>query len=154
MRILFLGTYDVRRHPRVGVLLEGLRANGDEVVEVNAPLGLNTAGRVAVVRRPWLAIPALVALARCWVALARGVSSLRRNGFRPDVVVVGYLGLVDIHLARLLVRGTPIVLDHLVSGRPGAAPVAARARRGRATPGSGRGGRYARTRPRSAVARP
>ena len=115
MRILFLGTYDVRRHPRVGVLLEGLRANGDEVVEVNAPLGLNTAGRVAVVRRPWLAIPALVALARCWVALARGVSSLRRNGFRPDVVVVGYLGLVDIHLARLLVRGTPIVLDHLVS---------------------------------------
>jgi glycosyltransferase involved in cell wall biosynthesis len=115
MRILFLGTYDVRRHPRVGVLLEGLSANGDEVVEVNAPLGLNTAGRVALVRRPWLAIPTLIALARCWLALAKGVSSLRRNGFRPDVVVVGYLGLLDIHLARLLVRGTPIVLDHLVS---------------------------------------
>jgi glycosyltransferase involved in cell wall biosynthesis len=115
MRVLFLGTYDVRRHPRVGVLLEGLRANGDEVVEVNAPLGLNTAGRVALVRRPWLAVPTLVALARCWLALARSASALRRNGFRPDVVVVGYLGLVDVHLARLLFRGTPIVLDHLVS---------------------------------------
>jgi glycosyltransferase involved in cell wall biosynthesis len=115
MRVLFLGTYDVRRHPRVGVLLEGLRANGDEVLEVNAPLGLNTAGRVAVVRRPWLAVPTVVALARCWIVLVRGAFALRRNGFRPDVVVVGYLGLVDIHLARLLFRGTPIVLDHLVS---------------------------------------
>ena len=115
MRVLFLGTYDVRRHPRVGVLLEGMRANGDEVVEVNAPLRLNTAGRVALVRRPWLAVPTVVALARCWIALVRGVFALRRNGFRPDVVVVGYLGLIDIRLARLLFRGTPIVLDHLVS---------------------------------------
>ena len=34
---------------------------------------------------------------------------------RPDVVLVGYLGHFDVHLARLLFRGVPIVLDHLVS---------------------------------------
>jgi glycosyltransferase involved in cell wall biosynthesis len=36
---------------------------------------------------------------------------------RPDVVVVGYLGHFDVHLARLLYRRgkVPIVLDHLIS---------------------------------------
>ena len=42
MRILFFGTYDVKSHPRVGVLAEGLRAHGHEVTECNAPLGLDT----------------------------------------------------------------------------------------------------------------
>ena len=32
----------------------------------------------------------------------------------PDVVLVGYLGHFDVHLARLLFRGVPVVLDHLV----------------------------------------
>jgi glycosyltransferase involved in cell wall biosynthesis len=40
---------------------------------------------------------------------------LRRSGFRPDAVLVGYLGLLDVRLARRLFPGTPIVLDHLVS---------------------------------------
>jgi glycosyltransferase involved in cell wall biosynthesis len=115
VRLVFFGTYDVRRHPRVAVLRDGLRDHGDEVVELNAPLALSTAGRVALVRQPWRAPGVIVALTRCWLALVRGAIALRRNGFRPDAVVVGYLGLVDIRLARLLFRGTPVVLDHLVS---------------------------------------
>jgi glycosyltransferase involved in cell wall biosynthesis len=115
VRWICFGTYDVRRHPRVGVLIEGLRASGDEVVEVNAPLPLNTAGRVALVRQPWRAVPVVVSLARCWFSLARGAFALRRSGFRPDAVLVGYLGLLDVRLARRLFPGTPIVLDHLVS---------------------------------------
>jgi glycosyltransferase involved in cell wall biosynthesis len=115
MRLLAFGTYDAVRHPRVAVLLEGLRYHGDEVVEVNAPLPLSTAGRVRLVRQPWRLLPVLIRLVRCWLSLLRGVHSLRRNGFRPDVVLVGYLGQVDVRLARLLFRGTPIVLDHLVS---------------------------------------
>ncbi|MDX1622258.1 MAG: glycosyltransferase, partial [Nitriliruptorales bacterium] len=33
---------------------------------------------------------------------------------RVDAVLVGYLGHLDVHLARWLFRGTPVVLDHMV----------------------------------------
>jgi glycosyltransferase involved in cell wall biosynthesis len=113
VRILAFGTYDVRVHPRVGVLIEGLRANGDEVVEVNVPLGLDTASRVAMLRQPWRLPAGAVRLARCWALLAvRGRRAYRRQP--PDVVLVGYLGHFDVQLARLLFRGSTIVLDHLV----------------------------------------
>lgn len=114
MRWLVFGTYDVYSHPRVAVLIEGLREAGETVDEVNVPLGLNTAGRVAMLRQPWR-LPLLVfKLARCWVLLAlRGRKTARAA--RPDVVLVGYLGHFDVRLAKLLFRRTPIVLDHLVS---------------------------------------
>jgi glycosyltransferase involved in cell wall biosynthesis len=117
VRWLAFGTYDSRRHPRVGVLIEGLRAAGDEVTEVNAPLALSTAGRVALVRQPWR-LPGFAAdLAGCWWRLVRQVRTRRRTpGYRPpDAVLVGYLGHFDVRLARRLFPGTPIVLDHLVS---------------------------------------
>jgi glycosyltransferase involved in cell wall biosynthesis len=97
----------------MGVLIEGLRANGDEVVEVNVPLGLDTASRVAMLRQPWRLPAGAVRLARCWVLLSvRGRTAYRRQ--RPDAVLVGYLGHFDVQLARLLFRGSTIVLDHLV----------------------------------------
>lgn len=111
MRWLAFGTYDVRRHPRVGVLIEGLRSVGDEVVEVNAPLPLDTAARVAMVRQPWRLPVLAFALARCWARLAWRSRRLRDR----DAVLVGYLGHFDVRLARRLFPGTPIVLDHLVS---------------------------------------
>jgi glycosyltransferase involved in cell wall biosynthesis len=111
MRWLAFGTYDVRRHPRVAVLIEGLRASGDEVIELNVPLALSTADRVAMLRQPWR-LPKLVwLLARCWTLLV-----LRsRRAPAVDAVLVGYLGHFDVRLARWLFRRTPIVLDHLVS---------------------------------------
>jgi glycosyltransferase involved in cell wall biosynthesis len=112
MRWLAFGTYDVARHPRVGVLIEGLRDSGDEVVEINAPLPLDTAARVAMLRQPWR-LPVLAArLARCWWRLYR---RSRRLAPPPDAVLVGYLGHFDVRLARRLFRRVPIVLDHLVS---------------------------------------
>lgn len=114
MRLLAFGTYDVQAHPRVAVLIEGLRAHGHEVVEVNAPLGLDTAQRVAMLRQPWRLPLLALRLLRCWVTLAvRSRAAVRRA--RPDAVLVGYLGHFDVHLARLLFRGVPLVLDHLVS---------------------------------------
>jgi glycosyltransferase involved in cell wall biosynthesis len=111
MRVLLFGTYDAVAHPRIAILGEGLRASGVEVAECNAPLGLGTAARVAMLAQPWR-VPALLArLARRWLTLARSAGRMRR----PDVVLVGYLGHFDAHLARLLFRGVPIVLDHLVS---------------------------------------
>jgi glycosyltransferase involved in cell wall biosynthesis len=110
MRALLFGTYDASVHPRVATLAEGLRAAGAEVAECNAPLGLDTAARVDMLARPWRAAGLIARLASRWSALARAA----RREERPDVVVVGYLGHFDVHLARLLFRRIPIVLDHLV----------------------------------------
>lgn len=113
VRILAFGTYDVRTHPRVGVLVEGLRASGDDVREVNVRLGIDTAGRVAMLRQPWRLPLLALRLVRCWTALTvRGLRERRRH--RPEAVLVGYLGHFDVLLARLLFRRAVVVLDHLV----------------------------------------
>jgi glycosyltransferase involved in cell wall biosynthesis len=113
VRLLAFGTYDVRTHPRFGVLIEGLRACGDEVREVNVRLGIDTAGRVAMLRQPWRLPLLVLRLARCWTVVAvRGAVERRRQP--PDAVLVGYLGHFDVLLARLLFRRSVVVLDHLV----------------------------------------
>jgi glycosyltransferase involved in cell wall biosynthesis len=111
-RVLVFGTYDARAHPRVQVIIDGLRAHGMAVEECNAPLGLDTAARVALLQQPWR-LPALpLRIAARWAALSRRARRLPS----PDVVVVPYLGHFDVHLARRLFRGVPIVLDHFISG--------------------------------------
>jgi glycosyltransferase involved in cell wall biosynthesis len=110
MRVTVFGTYDTAAHPRVAVIADGLRAHGHEVQECNAPLGLDTAARVAILAQPWR-VPLLIgALARRWLDLVR----IARRQPRPDLVLVGYLGHFDVRLARRLFRRTPIVLDHLI----------------------------------------
>jgi glycosyltransferase involved in cell wall biosynthesis len=120
MRIMLFGTYDTSMHPRILTIAEGLSASGFDISECNAPLGLSTADRVSLLAKPWIGIPAMAGrLASRWTTLAT-------RAFRmpaPDVVVVGYLGHFDVHLARLVfrVRGLlrrrriPIVLDHLIN---------------------------------------
>jgi glycosyltransferase involved in cell wall biosynthesis len=111
--ILAFGTYDAARHPRAGVLIEGLRARGYAVQEVNRPLGFTTAERVRMLREPWRLPALLLRLLGCWALLVADVVRARRAG-RPDAVLVGYLGHFDVVLARLLHPRTPVVLDHLV----------------------------------------
>ena len=110
MRVLLFGTYDASAHPRIAILGEGLRDSGMAVSECNAPLGLDTAARVAMLAHPWRAPALLARLGRRWVTLSRQARRLPA----PDVVVVGYLGHFDVHLARRLFRRVPVVLDHLV----------------------------------------
>jgi glycosyltransferase involved in cell wall biosynthesis len=110
MRVLLFGTYDTSMHPRVATIAEGLAASGLDVAQCNAPLGLDTAARVDMLARPWTAPLLLLRLARRWTTLAAAA----RRMPRPDVVLVGYLGHFDVHLARLVFRRIPIVLDHLV----------------------------------------
>jgi SAM-dependent methyltransferase len=110
MRALLFGTYDTSTHPRIATIAEGLRASGVEVAECNAPLGLDTAARVDMLAHPWRAPALLARLARRWAALALAA----RRMPAPDVVLVGYMGHFDVHLAKLIFRRVPLVLDHLV----------------------------------------
>lgn len=109
--MLFFGTYDETLHPRVQVLREGLAAHGLDVTVLNEPLGIGTAQRVEMFRRPRRLVQFAFAMLRRWLRLVRRA---RRRQHAPDTVVVGYLGHFDVRLARLLFRRSTIVLDHLV----------------------------------------
>jgi len=113
MRLLAFGTYDARLHPRVKVLLEGLRTRGDDVIEVNVPLGMDTAARVAMLQHPWRLPMLAIRLLLCWLRLSIRGRRVARHA-RPDAIIVGYLGHFDVHLARLLFPKTPIALDQLI----------------------------------------
>lgn len=109
-RVLFWGTYDLSK-PRNRILLQGLRQIGVEVEEQRAAIwdavqDKGTLGRARLARgllRTALAYPRLVA------------RFLRADA--PDVVMVGYLGQLDVLVlcpfARL--RGVPIVWDQFLS---------------------------------------
>ncbi|MFZ1381838.1 MAG: glycosyltransferase [Scrofimicrobium sp.] len=113
MRVLGFGTYDITSHPRVGVLIEGLRKAGNTVVELNRPLGIATANRVAALSSPSELIRFIGTMIQRWISLSLG--SLKFSGPRqPDALLVGYMGHFDVLLARLLFPTTPIVLDHLI----------------------------------------
>lgn len=111
MRVLFFGTYDSSRHPRVQVLKEGLADRGVDVLECNVPLDVDTSGRLRALKRPWLAPSFFARLFGAWVRLRRMKASLPP----VDAVVVGYMGHFDVRLARRLWPHTPILLDHLLS---------------------------------------
>ncbi len=114
--LLAAGTYDAEAHPRIRVLLEGMRARGWRVDEVVEPLGVDTASRVRALRHA-AGLPRLVrAVGRAWWRLVPRLRRRVRTKPRPDVVVVGHLGQFDVGLVRLLTRPATIVLDYLVSG--------------------------------------
>jgi glycosyltransferase involved in cell wall biosynthesis len=111
LRIAFFGTYDERKHPRVQVLREGLTALGHQVEVVNVPLRLSTAQRVQLTSQLWRAPFVTLRLAVTWGRLLVRSRRVRR----PDVVVLGYLGHLDVHLARCRWRRAHLVLDHMAS---------------------------------------
>ncbi|WP_051425909.1 glycosyltransferase [Jiangella gansuensis] len=113
MRVLAFGTYDAAAHPRIQVLIDGLRERGIEVREIAEPLGLDTARRVEILRKPWLVPVLAVRLGRRWLTLARRARRLGRDEY-PSHVLVGYLGHFDVLLARVLFPSATVVLDHLV----------------------------------------
>ncbi|HJP96578.1 MAG TPA: glycosyltransferase [Candidatus Saccharimonadales bacterium] len=112
MNILFFGTYNTKTTPRVQVMIDGLRAQGQQVTECNVPLKVPTAARVAMLRQPWRLPILAYRILECWVRLA----FMARKQPRPDAIVVGHLGHFDIHLAKWLFRRVPRALDYMISG--------------------------------------
>jgi glycosyltransferase involved in cell wall biosynthesis len=113
LRILAFGTYDTTTHPRSGILLDGLRLSGDEVVEANIPLGLTTAQRVELLAKPWLLYRLVIRLLWRWTGVLNRAGKARRTG--PfDAIFVGYMGHFDVVLARARFPRDTILLDLLV----------------------------------------
>ena len=111
MKLVYWGTYDLGK-PRNRILLRGLREAGADVIECHADVwtGIedksqvhDLSTKVKIVLRWLLAYPALI------------IRYMRTE--RHDVVVVGYMGQVDLLVlwpfARL--RGVPIVWDAFLS---------------------------------------
>jgi glycosyltransferase involved in cell wall biosynthesis len=113
--ILATGTFDVRSHPRVQVLIDGLREHGWDVEEIVEPLRLSTAQRVDVLRHPSRLPQLATAVLRSWVHLLPRLRRRRRLP-PPTGVLVGYLGHFDVPVVRRLTRPAPVVLDFLISG--------------------------------------
>jgi glycosyltransferase involved in cell wall biosynthesis len=113
VRVLGFGTYDLATHPRPGVVLDGLRSCGDDVIEINEPLGFSTGERVAMLGKPWLAYRLVLRLLARWASLTRRSVQIKRET-QFDAVLVGYLGHFDVALARLLYRRSRIVLDLMI----------------------------------------
>lgn len=111
LRVCLFGTYDRIAHPRIAILEAALRSAGAEVIEVHTPGWQGgTKEKLRLAANP-LRPAGLLRLAGDWVRLAR---AFRRVG-PQDVVLVGYLGHLDVHLARLLAGRRRVVLDMFLS---------------------------------------
>jgi len=112
MRVLCFGTYE-RQFPRNTTLIAGLRQAGAEVLECHEPLWELTRDKTGATFTTPLALlrTALRVLAAYW-RLAR-----RHRSVSYDLMVVGYMGYLDMLLAGLLarLRGTPLVYSPVVS---------------------------------------
>ena len=113
-KVLAFGTYNVRKHPRVGILIDGLRKNGCDVVEINDPLTLSTAERVEILKKPWKVFSFGFKLLGLWHSIAKQARAWMKSNGRPDAVLVGYMGHFDVLLAHHVFKNVPIVLDHLI----------------------------------------
>lgn len=112
MKILYFGTYDKKEgYPRNRLLLEGLRREGVEVMECHRELWNGNRDKLKELKKfsPLL----ILRIARTYASLLWRY--LHCTGY--DIMVVGYPGQLDIHLARILnlFRKKPILLDAFLS---------------------------------------
>ena len=111
LRVCLFGTYDRVAHPRIAILAAALEAVGVEVVEAHAPRWSGgTSEKLQVASRP-LRLPAIWRQAVAWGRLLRRYRQVGPH----DVVLVGYFGHLDVHLARFLAGRRRVVLDMFLS---------------------------------------
>jgi len=112
MRICYFGTYRAA-YSRNRIMIEGLRRAGVEVVECHEHLWYSIEDRVKVASGGWRTLTFWRrVLGTYWRLLQR---YYQVNDY--DVLVVGYPGVLDVYLARLLawLSGKPLVWDVFMS---------------------------------------
>ncbi len=112
LRVCYFGTYRAG-YSRNRILIQGLRANGVEVIECQEALWQGIEDRVQTVSGGWRRPAFWWRVARTY---ARLLARHRRVG-DYDVLVVGYPGHLDVFLARVLSwwRRRPLVWDVFMS---------------------------------------
>lgn len=112
LRVCYFGTYR-DEYSRNRVLIEGLRRAGAGVVECHVPLWHGIEDRVQAASGGWLRPAFLARMLRAWGCLLRA----HRAAGNYDVMILGYPGVLDAPLARLLTwrRRRPLVLDSFMS---------------------------------------
>jgi glycosyltransferase involved in cell wall biosynthesis len=115
LKICYFGTYSSGEgYPVNRVLIQGLRSAGATVWECRAAISEDEGPAAAERWRSARGPLAWVRLAMRWVLAWARLVARWFAGPPADVVVVGYLGHVDVFLAKILTR-RPIVLNALLS---------------------------------------
>jgi glycosyltransferase involved in cell wall biosynthesis len=112
MRVCYFGTYRAD-YARNEMMIEGLRRNGVEVVEIQESLWHGIEDRVDVASGGWRKPSFWWRVLRTYGKLLRRY----RHAGEYDILIVGYPGQMDVFLARLLSwwRHTPLVWDVFMS---------------------------------------
>ncbi|PIS36159.1 MAG: hypothetical protein COT35_12660 [Nitrospirae bacterium CG08_land_8_20_14_0_20_52_24] len=112
LKICYFGTYE-KNYPRNRVIIEGLRRNGVEVIECHYPLWERehhkTGGYLSFINLTLLSFRLL------WGYIHLCFRYFRIGPF--DILMVGYIGQMDLLLAKLLnlVHRRPLVFNPLIS---------------------------------------
>lgn len=111
MRVVFWGTYDTGK-PRTRLLCSGMRAAGIDVEHIHIPIWEGIEDKTGV--RGWRA-RAKIAL-RWVLSYPRLVWHLLRTP-RPDLLLIGYPGIIDILIAAPIARArdVPVAWDVFIS---------------------------------------
>jgi glycosyltransferase involved in cell wall biosynthesis len=110
--VCYFGTYEPE-YPRNRIVIDGLQANGVDVVACNVPFWGTTEERVSLASGRFLNARFLWKLVRCYVDLLRKERAISDY----DVMLVGYPGQFDMYVARMVSwwRRRPLVFDVLMS---------------------------------------
>jgi len=112
MRVCYFGTYD-RDYIRNRVIIEGLRANGVEVVECHVPLWRGTEHKIRTVERGPLRPGLIGRILGSYLRLLKRYFQIGSY----DALIVGYAGHLDVFLAKPLTAlgRRPLIFDAFLS---------------------------------------
>lgn len=110
--LLFFGTYDTRKQPRIQVISDGFSQLGMTVETLNVPLDFTTSQTVKAAESPIHGFLFGFRVAKRWGKLAWQRKNLRTQ---PNVVLVGHMAHFDVLLARVLFPKAKVAIDYLIS---------------------------------------
>lgn len=92
------------------VLAQAIEGAGHRIIYCNVKSAISTSERVGILKHPWSAPALAVRQLKTWRALIQ--EAKRINLDQVDAVIIGYLGVLDVHLARRYLH-KPLILDQM-----------------------------------------